>query len=812
MTVRYRFNRPDIKIWVNSIDKILKSISFPNGSKSVYNYAELHIRGGGTDIHESDLIVTSYAKIPKDNYYIKYYFMGEPKGLFDLCHNKDYKFVTSGRHPIFLFMNEVVTKGDEKVVELKTIGQFFRKAIWDRLNQIEYNVIFNSSPARWDLLDGTKVSVFRYAENNPSNTLDHELRIANRIVLIPPHPELGKWEFDSNNNAHGSLTDCLEVPAIDNVLLKAFCADIGLMLGVGSEGSGMKNTYSEDCDEILEAKMSYPFKEELEIGNPVNRFANDPISYKDPLSNDIHTIFGDAQKVFARLKSLVFANPNKFVNNDKLVEGYGYSFYRHYNYLHKDPNVIGTLNNSDVDTTFNILAVFVEGPTEIRWNDGKVVDHKTLWQGEYNKNKNIIEDSAAELPLIQAIQKIEEKLETHDSPDLEHELQLLIAKLDKVRSPEESERRWENALSAFEMIDKNNLSLYANYADCHIDISTEVAEQEIILNRSLELDILPGAFTKSVSDIRNRLDAGEIVFVDLNTDISINTVLGYKVSCDVCNNQMVACSEEGVATHVAEIDQAHWLCNICESHKQVDKDKLVSQTFRKFNKFLKSLEIDNLDLSGPTKFNCRLHLPLGIARAINYIGLKGVTFPVGDEVLGNVNAQMPHPETGDMTNLNLKVDAIVPYGAIKGKNNAISLAEVAFINAIFGTKYSPYQASQDDKESEFRRKIVDIYRASKILWTRKAYNPHTDRIETLSTPIRFGLINLCATEVNSEFFKVRGENNPGKISPLSLDYQSILGFKELPSMIRRVSLKSISNDSNKRKLLSLVKAYKGDSK
>jgi hypothetical protein len=803
MTVKYKFNRPDVKVWISAIDQILKSIST---GKNVYNKAELHIRGGGTDIHENDLIVTSYAKIPKDHYYIKYYFMGEPKGLFDLCHNKDYKFVTNGRHPILLFMNDVDEKDSDVTVTLLTIGQFFRKAIYDRLNQIEYNVINNSSPARWDLLDGTKAGVFRYVENNPSNTLDHALRIANRIVIIPPHPELGSWDFNPHKNPHGSLTDCLDSPLINGELLKAFCKKIDLILGVGSEGSGIKNTLSEDTPLILQAKMNYPEKSELEIGNSDDRFLNDPMSYKDPKTGEIYSIFGKAQKTFARMKSLTFSNPNKFIGNDQIVEGHGYSFYRNHSYLHKDPNIIGTINHSDVDTTFNILAVFIEGPTEIRWNDGNVVDHKTLWQGVYDKDKNIIDDVDAENLIIEQLDELYQESGDNPSEAIQAEMNGLRSKLDKMRSPEMVQRRWENALSAFEMIDKNNLSLYANYADCHIDISTEVAEQLIVLNRSLELDLLPGAYTHFIEDIRQDIKAGKIVQIK---DDQLDHILGYKVICEICSNDMVACNEEKVLQHFAEINQSNWFCSVCEQHKEIEQKDLKSKTFRKFNKFLKGLDIDSINLNDGVRFNSRLHLPLGIARAINTIGLKGVTFPVGEKVLGNVNAQMPHPETGEIINLDLKVDAIVPYGAIKGKNKAISLAEVAFVNAIFKTKYSPHLLGADE---EFIHKFRDIYSKSKIVWTRKAYNPHTGYIETLSTPIRFGLINLSVTEVNSEFFKVRSESNPGKVSPLSLDYQSVLGFEELPDLIRKSSLESIDNPKQHRKLLSLIKAYKGDSK
>jgi hypothetical protein len=168
---------------------------------------------------------------------------------------------------------------------------------------------------------------------------------------------------------------------------------------------------------------------------------------------------------------------------------------------------------------------------------------------------------------------------------------------------------------------------------------------------------------------------------------------------------------------------------------------------------------------------------------------------------------MKHPETEDVHMFDFKVDAIVPYGALKGKNNGMSVAFIKFVNAIFKTKYV---IPEESEMHLFNKKFQNIEKSMTVNWTRKAYCFQTNKFETITSPVRFGILSLNATEINAEYLKFRDIHNPGKISPLELNYFDILGFKGLSDKIRQSSVNSIDNPENYAKLNSLLRAFKGN--
>lgn len=782
--INYKFNTPNIEIWLKKINQILSEISDPYQTKNMNNRAKLYIRGANdaehknnpyvddkSDEHQNELLLTSYAKIPKGNYYIKCFFRDKPIAVYNLFHNSKNEFVANGKMPIYLFEEDVVLSENKIDVTLKTTAQLLRLAIYDRLMQIEYNIKKYNSPAKWDLIEGTANAIFRFAENNPSNTLQHTYRIANRFVFIPKNNKTDnhKWNFDPEHNPKGSLTDCYSATFDKNLVTQLF-NDINLTLGVGTEGSGMKNNFSEASDYVYQAKLKYPFKNELEIVDPSIRFENDPVTKVE--NSILYSIFPGAQKVFARMKSLLFANVSKFSENDKEIAGHEYSFNRSYNYLHKNPDLIGVRNDSNVNTSFNILAVFLEGPTEIRNNNkhyrfNQIFD---VYKNDLNKKTYYKTEECKEFFL--------------DS-------------------------------------NKQDFSLASNYADCHIEISNEIANSKVNFNRTIMFDLPLNCLNKNFYTIKSQIDAGEIVKINNETEINFRTVLAQVAKCPCCDNSMEPSDTDKNIISVIKDSQIYWLCPVCNHFDDVTNQEFAKSikdvTFRSFyydeKKIALANNIEELRIeqykidSSNIVFNCEIVTKIDVARCIGYEGLKGMSLPVSDEITGNLNVIMKHPETNDVHMFDFKVDAIVPYGALKGKNNGMSIAFVKFINVIFKTKYTiPDQTNLE----KFNSKFAKIEKEMTVNWTRKAYCFQTNKFETITSPVRFGIISFNVTEINAEYLKFRNINNPGKISPFELGYFDILGFKDLSNKIREFSVNSIDKNDNYQKLNSLLKAFKGN--
>lgn len=791
--ITYFFTEPDFFKWRNYILNCIERINKPiNNKPSRYNRFELHVRGEETDGDQNDQFGSSYNKIPKGNYYLKYYYDGVAKRAINLFHTKDGKFNASGRFPIFLMQTDIEEALTTGRCKLHTVGQIMRLALWDRLESIAHACRTDKKPARYELIESAAINVLKFREINTSNTVNHKIRISSRFVFCPKNVDgqgnmlnHGKWTFDANMNKHGSFTDVFDHTLPDPDKLVELFDQIGLILGIASESSGMKGVYVEATPEIYKAKLAYPAKEELDIFDNSYRYHSD-ILIQEREDGSKLSLFGDPQKMFAREKSLNHANLARLIGNDKQVVGDGFSFWRHYSYLSRSPELIGKIDDMSVHTTFNMVVAFVEGPYE---------------------------------PLL------------HLNPDMKDPTKF---------TPEEI----QDSCNYFEHMDKDELSTYCDTADCHMKISGEIATQEAALERSMIFNNHESSFTTFFHEIRRGLESNRSYEL---SEEQLHIHLAYQAKCPVCENLMSPAVKtesmvESLPTFlgVAEIGQTDWACTSCNTFKHFEHTEHFKQTgtgrmfvddditpisVHSYYNDARSVVCKGIDLDVDEEtgiaLRMDLHTPAGMARVVSPEGAKAMTIETSPSILGSIDADLVDPSTGLTARIRgLKVDAIVPYGAFKGKNTGMSIAFTRFINAMLGTKYCP-DSELDPVVGDIGAladKINEVYTSSKISYTRKAFNYKTKTFEDITVDnstegypkVRIGIINLGITELNTEFFKVLTDKDPMKVSAMNSIAYNAMGLSELDETLRHCSKENFYNSKNSHRLEQLIRAYKSN--
>lgn len=796
--VTYKFNDPNFEKFKSEIIQLIQRINFPNGKKSRYNRFELHIRGDHTDKDEQESFGSSYSRIPQGNYYLKYYYENVPKRAINLYHDKNGKFHATGRFPIFISELDVTNalsnadKDGNVQIKLQTVGQVMRLAIYDRLEAIAYACRKDTKGAKYQLIESACLNILKFREINASNTVNHQIRIASRFVWLPTNVDGqgnlengGLWTFHPERNKHGSYTDVFDQGIRDLDKIVELFSNINLVLGIASESSGMKGVYVEATPAIYKAKLAYPNKEELDIVDNSYRYHSDILIQEQADGSKI-SLFDKPQKMFAREKSLNHANLARLVGNDRQVVGDGYSFWRHYSYLNRNPELIGKVDDMSSSTTFNMIVAFVEG--------------------DY-----------APLSVLNPDMKDSDKL-----------------------SPEEIEQ----ICGRFEDIDKEDLSAMCDTADCHIKISEEIAQQPSVLERSMTFNNHEPAFTKFFHHIKDHMkDVGPLTL----TGDELLIHLAYQVKCPTCENMMTpAVHVEGMEQNsyklltMAENGHQEWACNACSTFKRFEymekykldgtgrmyeEDDIMPVSIHSYyndatSVLCKSVDLETEQESG-IALRLNLYTPTDMARIVSPEGVKGFTVPTSQSILGTVSGTIVDPHSGKtITIKDLAVDALVPMGAFKGKNTGQAIAFTRFINAMLGTRYCP-DAELDivtGNMEEFTNKINDIYTSSTLIHTRKVYNSKTGRFEVQSLDnsgegypkIRIGIVNLGVTELNTEFFKVLTNKDPMKVSAMNSLAYNAMGLETLDKMLRHNSIENFHNESVNSKLHELICAYKGN--
>lgn len=796
---KFHFRPVAFEVFKKEIERVIDSINFPpcygTRTPSKYNKIEIHIRGDNTDKDARDEFGSSYNKIPVGNYYLKWYFNGQPKRASNMFFDKNGKFSAPGRFPIAIFQTDMEKAAElGESCELKTSPQLLKLAQYDILQNIATACSKDTAPARYDLFESACLNILKFRELNISNTINHEIRIASRFAIIPKNVDSqgnlinkGSWMHNPRNPEwRGTLTDAFDQGNLDFDQINILFDKLGIILGIASESSGMKGVFVEATPGIYEAKMAYPNKEELTLIDTQYRYHSD-ILIKEQFDGSKLSLFGDPQKMFAREKSLNHANLMRFINNDQEVKGDGYSFFRHYSYLNRNPELIGKQDNISVKTTYNMIVAFVESDSDL----------KQILNPEAKDLKNFTADDIA------------------------------------------------YAVNKFETIDKQVLANGLDMVDCHIKISEEIADQTVALERSMTFTNHESAFTRSFVEIRNKIEKHGSLVISSDTSINLDTHLAYEAKCPCCDNLMspviVTESIEGrqfQGLPFAEQDQEDWRCASCGTYKKFElmehykqtkqgrpylDDGIIAKTIRhKYDSAVqvvaKSIDLDSIEESG-VALRLDIHAPTDMARIVSPEGAKGFTVPTGTQYLGTIDADLIDPTTGQTVRIrNQQIDAVIPFGAFKGKNTGMTIAFTRYINAMMGTKYCPdIELDEIGDLPALAQKINDIYKTSTIKYTRRAFNPKTNRFETLITDnksegypkVRIGIVNLGVTEINSEFFSVLNKSNSLKASQMTSISYNVMGFNELDRALHEASKETLGDVKNFDKLYHLIHAYKG---
>lgn len=778
----------DFKAWLNEIQKLVNHINNPKGKKSRYNFLELKIKGSSRDEHSDSEFGSSYSRIPDGNYYLKYYYNGLPQTVINLYHNEIGEFVSQGKHPLFFLEKAYLCAKETKVIQLYTVAHIMRMAIHDRMNQIAYATNRDTLPVKYTLLDNTCAAVLRFKERNHSTTIAHDFKVTDRMVFLSANRDAdgqlknsGSWLFDPINNNRGSFTDVFTNGVMDTDQLRDIIDEIGIVLGIGTETPGTKGSYVVSSHEIYLARLHYNHSNETSFIDPKFRHHSDILINETPFG--ISSMYENAQKSYTRQKSLNYANICEFVDNKIKVEHPSLNFWRNHCYLSKDPNEIGKIDQLDQKTTFNAIVVFVEGDD---------APHKHL-------NPEM------------------KDIEAFNADDI------------------------QNATDYFEIMNKEELSNYAHMADCHVGISQELAQTKVILHRTMKLDIPESAFTIDFHKIFNRVKEFGPINLDNNPDgFTINTHLAYKVECDQCQNFMSpgkVINNEDTKTYqtveCATFAHQHWVCNCCfatksfelaavESGRVFMDNSIAPITIANYYPGVKSavihdIDMDLIDESGVPIF-LDIYGDVNMARVVSPEGVKGFTIPMGQEFLGKLDLVMIDPLTGQENKIdNLLVDMIVPYGAFKGKNTGMGLAFERFANMSLGLQLCPDKQLDpiDGDIDAFMQRVNAIYDSSHIAYTAKVFNPKTRTFElkTITNKdkkIRFGIVNLGVTELNSEFFKVLNEYTPMKVSPMNTISYNVMGLYELDEVLRSGSYESLENSDKFSEFENTLRAYSSD--
>lgn len=787
--------------WLNLIKESAKSISSGKfGKSSKYNLVELHVRGDETDLDQNNNFGSSYNNVPLGNYYLKFFYENKPVRVVNLYHNKEGDFIANGRHPIFISELDMEKSiEDNSPCPLYTVGQIMREAIYDVMSMIAHSCINDTKPARYDLLENACNQVMKFREIISSHTTAHALRIANRVVFLPKNVNRkgnlvnkGKWNFNPNNQLYrGSFTNVFSDPVYDIDKIESLFNQMNIKLGTGSESSGAKGSIVVDDDRFYQAKLAYPKKSELTIIDNKYRYHSTVFIRKDKEGNQI-TLFNDPQKNYARMKSLVVNNLLCYVDNAKQIVGPDFSFNRHYCYLNDNKSLIGAIDQLSVKTTYNAVVVFVEG------QNGKNFLKELNPQGK-DLSKFTNEDK-------------------------------------------------EYAIKRFEELDKMSISEMADSADCNIQVSEEFANELVTLERSMNLNSDPSSFTKSFIELRTYIEKHGPYLITKDSDINIDTHLAYSAKCPCCENEMSPAALdtsklEPTYEFVPYATNCHteWMCGTCGTHKTFNLTENYIQNkrgrpYEDSDMYVKTISSEypdamqvtckNIDYNsvetGGLALRLDVHSPIGIARLVSKDGAKGMSVSTGRELLGSLKGNLVNPVTGKVVNLEgLKVDAIIPYGAFKGKLTGQTIAFARFCNAMLDEKLCPGEFIEEDtgKDSaDFADILNGIYDASDIQYISKAFNPESGKFEeTVITnktegypKLRIGIVELGVTEINSEFFDVLGEENKAlKVSQMNAMAYQVMQLNELHEVLYSQSTKSLNRHENLMRMSEMVSAYKG---
>lgn len=720
----------------------------------IENHLKLLQRGGEP---QNFKIVEEHKRIPQGNYYLDNYdIKGELIDVIDLHINGKFQLSLKGLYPLFMVRSFINNhRKTNKTILTHTIESAIAITTIDRLKQIidrRGNGIAKGFLIREDIKE-----VLKYVIQEKSFTPNNFKKNANKVVYISLKKNAdgtlvngGSWQYNSENNPHGVFADAFK----DNVDLEEFTAftnEHNIVLGENSEQSQMKGTWVMFTPELDKAKIVL---DNFRLAPVVN---DDGYCYRsqclsvDPDTGHMSNIYGNSQKVYARVKSLIAADSAPYVRNDKdkLDINGNPIFNRSKSYLHWDLDKINKYDELRKATTFNVLVVFKEGSREILNHlnpEGKDVDDYTHKEIEYYTQ--CFEDSLT------------------------------------------GECR-------------NEFSQDAHTADCHFTIAKEVADQIVTLQRTIEIECNTDNLTKEFIDrIKEFKATGEAVVF---TQHQLGEPIGYSHKCPKCDHLMSgaqAKEDTYIMADYVDSKQQIWKCKSCD---YILTNSTAVETIKLNSKFKPASQIKIINIGESIEgeglsLQCEIDVPTNIARIVSDDGLKGMSCPTSDNYQGTISGTTHHPETGEEISMDkMKVDAIIPFGAFKGKESGMSLALARFMNAYFNTEINPEYYKNAGAMDLFEDMLTNWWKSSDIVWERDEIVSigKERRLRTVKTStkdgLRFGVIEIRVTESNIEFTKMDTELYPMKVSPMNDLFYRTLGFNKLADALKKHSFGSLEN-------------------
>jgi hypothetical protein len=756
----YLIRKPNLRGAIEKIEEILNA-------SALRNQLKLYQRGN----EPVDMNLTEeHRHIPDGNFYlVNNDTKNESIDVINLFINGNYQIALKGMYPLFMvhsMINRHQKTNPNEILTL-TIESVLAMAIIDRINMIADKR--NNGVARGFLIRRDIKEVLKYVSQEKSFTPNNFKKIANRVVYVPLNKTSdgtlingGSWQYDDQDNNSNVFADSFKqnVP-IDE--FNEFVDDNNIVLGENSEQSQMKGTWVMFTPGLDNAKQKLDDFRLAPVANDGGYCYRSNCLYMDDNGHMVN-IYGNSQKVYARVKSLISADRAPFIDNniDKLDYNEQPVFNRSKSYLHFDDNKMNQHDELRKDTTYNILVVFKEGSREVLTHlnpEGKDVEDFTREEIDDVCNYFAMEGAGPE---------------------------------------------------------KEMLSRAAHMADCHFTISQELASQLITLQRTIDLDCnndnLTPEFQGVIEQFRKTGRAIEI------KEESMDRPVGFTHRCPECEHLMSPAEESDgdyVIKAYATESQTTWRCKSCD-HILLNGENIEGITMRKKFKSAKKIRIVNITESVDEEglaLQSEIYLPINIARAISDEGLKGMCRPTSDAFQGYISGTAINPITNEPEELTpIKIDAIVPYGAFKGKESGMTLALNRFFNAVYGTTINPEPAVKTGNIEMYEQSINHWYKNADISWTRHELVNDGDniRVKELSTStkdgLRFGIIEMGITESNEEFTKMDTDLYPMKVSPMNSLYYRTLGFNKLADLLKENSFTSISNSEHKVYLEHLLRA------
>jgi hypothetical protein len=744
--------------------------------------------------------------VQKDNYYIATFHAGHQTNAIDTGFNKEGKLTYNADYPLFCWLQDFYKEGQKhRIIEYQAIESVVMSCLYDRTNHIISNK--KSGPVMSHLLAQTVRHIHRYAMNMRNSHPNALKKFGNRVVYIPRRMmddgtliNDGNWTFKRSianidgfdnydlapNEAVTVLSDAFRDKLSETELqeIKTFLSETGRFIGENSESSINKGVFTDLSPGLMKAKVKFnkenPHATQFVIHRSNDKGDYDSNAFYVDKEGHILTIYSPAQKAYQRTK-LSNADVASYADNDKAkLDCNGNPlFFRNRSYLNSNTENINKELHDSSRTHYNVFVVYKEGSTKF--------------------NQIIGEDES---------------------------------------------KYFDN----FKNADKNRLNFYANDGDCHIKLSPEVADETIIINRSLSFDAPKSCYTTHLNELLDRMEHEENIEFEPE---EMTNILAYNFECPSCQSGIMYPGRQrmtSVITSYIEKDkcddlQFEWVCRNCDygekveennrgepSHYRLKKIKLNSNFKESRGCILYSIKKD--PSSNQINIQMGVKLPLDQVRAVADLGLKGFAIATGHQYTGKFKGKMKSFDLSkDIDISEFNVDAIVPYGSMKGKNEGITLSMIKFINAVSDEKINPYDYfpvddngdivvhGANDTIQELNQKINEWYKQSDLQWIyHDIVESEIDGVvhynleeKTLSSKdgLRFGILEIGATESNTEYFKMKNKSDSMKMSPQFDMALRLYGKHKLCDMIANISYDSLNSEFNSRVLKELIACHNG---